>query len=276
MKFLVIGNAVEETIVRKETGQTRTHIGGVGAIMARELALSGEDAEVTFLTTATPGQPSRNIARQLSELGIFTNVMNGRPPQIRRAQARIVTQRGNPVSAKGDWPPMPSITPAVTRMARQNDWTIITANLTGQDLQAAAANCNNLAANATSKHHVLKLPRIQPLGAATMNQAEAATLMAHMGLRTARELREALGLQTLMITHGASGRTVHQAGEEPRKYPAPPAPPQTDFIGAGDAATAGLVYALAHGLDTGPTVDRFILKLMERNAEAYENPFRSR
>ena len=43
----------------------------------------------------------------------------------------------------------------------------------------------------------------------------------------------------------------------------------TDFIGAGDAATAGLVYALAHRLDLKETVDEFIKNLMERNAKGY-------
>ena len=86
----------------------------------------------------------------------------------------------------------------------------------------------------------------------------------------ARELALA-GNQTTMVTNGAKGRVIHHAGKSPRHAAAVKVPPGTDYIGAGDAATAGLVHAMAHELDQDETVDRFIADLLARNAAGYIN-----
>ena len=53
--FLVIGNAVSETVTRTEDGAVRAQAGGVGAITARELPLAR--ADVTLPTTHYPARP---------------------------------------------------------------------------------------------------------------------------------------------------------------------------------------------------------------------------
>lgn len=270
MKILVIGNSVEETIVRAETGEIRKHIGGVGAIMARELALSGgATAEVTFLTTTAPGQPALNILQAMEAAGVNTHIVNGHPPQTRKAQARITTRNGGPVSANGDWPPMPSLSPHIESMAPEHDWTIVTANLTAHDLRTAETSSPNLAVNATSKHHVKRIPMLKRPTVATMNNMEASALVKAMKTSSGTALRQALHADTLMVTLGAKGRIIHRQDMPSQVTEAPPAPENTDFIGAGDAATAGLVLALACNLDLKATVDSFITQLMERNAQAY-------
>ena len=274
MKFLVIGNSVEETVTRTETGQSRRHIGGVGAIMARELALSGPDAEVTFLTTAAAGAPTEAIRQGLTADGVHkVLVPQGYPPQTRRAQATIFTRRGNPVSARGDWPPIASISPQIAKLAAQHDWTLVSANLTTQDLRMAAAHSPNLAFNGTTKKHALRITSIDNPAVVTLNHSEAAALAKALDTNATYGLKRATNAGTLMITMGEFGRSLYHLDEPPFHSSAPKAPANTDFIGTGDAATAGLVYALAHSLDineTPETVDRFIINLMERNAHGYE------
>ena len=70
---------------------------------------------------------------------------------------------------------------------------------------------------------------------------------------------------------GRRGRAVHHADGSAKTHPALPAPAGVDFIGAGDAATAGLALALSQGLDLEETVDQAISGLLERNAGGYQN-----
>ena len=273
MKFLIIGNSVEETVIRSETGLHRVHIGGVGAIMARELALSAPDAEVTFLTAAAPGRPTANITLGMTKNGVRNvHTPRGHRPQTRRAQARITTVAGNPVSAKGDWPPMPSISPDIPGLAAEHDWTLITANLAQQDLKMAAAYSNNLAINATTKNHAKRIPAVESPSIVTMNRSEATELAASLRTHIGLDLKEATHARTLMITMAAKGRILYHLDDEPLHSPAPQPPAGTDFIGAGDAATAGLVYAIAHHLDIDATINQFILNILHRNALAYRSP----
>ena len=273
MKFLVIGNSVEEIVTRSETGRHRVHIGGVGAIMARELALSAPDEHVTFLTIAAPGRPTDNIKIGMAMNGVNqVSIPRAYRTLTRKSRARITTTGGNPVSAKGDWPPMPSISPDIPGLAAVHDWTLITANLAPQDLEKAAAHSKNLAINATTKHHAKGILAVDNPSVVTMNSQEASLLAASLGTHPGPGLKKATHARTLMITMGAKGRVIYHLDDEPRHAPAPKPPSGTDFIGAGDAATAGLVYAIAHRLDIDATVDRFILNLLQRNALAYQSP----
>ena len=49
------------------------------------------------------------------------------------------------------------------------------------------------------------------------------------------------------------------------RHPAAPVPPDTDFIGAGDSATAGLLYALASGRPPAPEIAAAIARRLEYN-----------
>ena len=269
MKILVIGNSVQESVVRSETGEFRTHTGGVGAIMARELALSEHDLQVTFLTNSPAGNPAQAISAAMEPLGIKTIVTHGKPPQLRPARARIITRNGNHYSANGDWPPMTSMSPEIERLAPQHDWTVITANLPTKDTRTAERLSQHIAVNATTTHHAKNIKTLNHPTVATMNEAEATQLLKTTGAKTGTALREALNAETLMITRGPKGRATHRRGLPPQLDQAPSPPPNTDYIGAGDAATAGLITAIALNLDISATVDDFINNLMLRNAQSY-------
>ena len=275
MRFLVIGNAVEERVIRAETFNQRRHIGGVGAIMARELALSGDQGDdVTFLTTGAPELSRKAIRDRMSAYGIETIVSRGHPPQTQRAVARISTRNGNPVGASGNWPTMPSLEREVRDLAPKHDWTIVTANLASKELRAAAETSQNIAVNATSKYYVTRIPVVTHPRVVTMNNMEAIAINRRLKAKDHSGLRMMLGAQTLMVSEGAEGLRIHQEGQQTLKLRAPAAPPNTDFIGAGDSATVGLVYAIAHNLDLADTIRVFIQSLTLRNANDYKTAAR--
>ena len=263
MKFLVIGNALEESVSRTEDSRTRRHIGGVGAIMARELALAG--AEVTFLTTAPEGEATDRINTGMNVHGVNTVITPGSPRQTRASSATIYTRNGCPVRAKGYWAYMGGLTGDMNRIMSQHHWTLISLNLQEQDLRACA-DAPNLIINATSKKLAARMHIPGRAKACTMNEQELRELKAQ---HRDRSLHEATGAQTIMATLGQKGwKMKHQGGEELR-HPTVSVPEGTDFIGAGDAATAGLAWALANELDVPETVNQFISDLLHRNAKAY-------
>ena len=268
MRYLVVGNALTETIIRSEDGANRIHIGGVGAIMARELAEAG--ADVTLLTTAPAGWPADEIRAALTVTGVTAVVVPGDPPQAKQSGATITTRKGGPIRAQGSWSRMGGIRREITRMAPEFDWTLVSLTLRADDLTAAAVSSRNLAVNATSKGLAPMTVSTARKSVCTMNQIEAAQIVRAVGARGPTELPEALDTGTVMVTRGARGRTIYRRGQEPETSEPVPVPEGTDFIGAGDAATAGLVMALACGLDVGETVDRSITALLERNAAAFD------
>ena len=269
MSYLVVGNALTETIIRSQDGAQRQHTGGVGAIMARELALTG--ARVTLLTTAPQGGAARQIQADLEKHGVTPIVVPGQPAQTRAGWAEIITRRGEPVRASGSWPRMGGLQKQITELAPEHDWTLISLNIMPQDLQAARKLAPNLAVNATSKGLAVRMARTGEHRLATMNGDEARKLIAHLGTESHARLPKALRAKTVMVTLGRRGRALHHADGSAETHPAVPVPAGADFIGAGDAATAGLVLALSQGLDPGETVDQAISGLLKRNAQAYRN-----
>ncbi len=270
MRFLVIGNALPETIVRSEDGYQRRHIGGVGAIMARELASEG--ADTAFLTTAPSGAPAEALLQALKLMDLKVAVIPGAPAQKNNSHATITTRLGGPIRAQGSWSIMGGLGKHIAILTPQFDWTLVSLTLRGNDLETVAKSARKLAVNATSKKHVALIPHIQEQAVTTMNQQESGKLMNLMSVREPSDLPSKLGAATLMVTRGARGRTVYQANGERWDAPTVPVPQGADFIGAGDAATAGLVYSQAMGLDMNETVDRFITRLLQRNADAFRKP----
>ena len=265
MKYLVLGNAQMETITQSETGLSREHLGGVGAIMARELALAG--ADVTLMTTAPQGPPTHEIEEMARTSGITPLVFPGDPPQAKRGYAHIRTKNGNFRWVKGDWPRMGVLGEHIAQV--KPDWTLVALHLHPKDLTILGKTPGKKAVNATSKKHALMIPHTPNQSVYTMNSGEARALMTEMDVTHENNLPWALGADTVMVTKGARGRVTHSFGRPTIWNDPVPVPKGTDFIGCGDAATAGLVFALAQGLDPQETVDRFVTDLMQRNADAY-------
>lgn len=269
MRYLVVGNALPETIVRSEDGAKRLHISGVGAIMARELALAG--AQTTLLSTAPAGAPTQEIEHALNRLGVIPVIVPGSPPQAKASRAVITTRNGGPIRARGSWPSMGRVMPEFAHLIRQHEWTLVSLTLVPEDLQEIRRTAHNLSVNATSVKLAQRLPTTGPLRAAAMNEQESKEIMARLGLKSRLQLPQALRAQTTMVTLGRKGWEIHQQAEPVQKSPAVPVPTGTDFIGAGDAATAALVMALAEGLDPRTTINQAISSLLKRNAQAYQN-----
>ena len=265
MKYLVVGNAQMETITQSETGLSRDHAGGVGAIMARELALAG--ADVTLISTAPSGPTTTELEDALSTLGVNPVIVPGSPAQRERGYTHITTQNGGPISARGEWPRMGGVISHLNRM--KADWMLTSLHAAPQDLSALSRMNRKNAVNATSKKHVRLITHIWNQTIYTMNDAEARMLMKEIDIDRLENLPRALGAETVMVTRGRYGRITYTYGKDTQRREAVPVPEGTDFIGCGDAATAGLVFATAEGLDVPETVDRFITDLMERNRLAY-------
>ena len=77
-------------------------------------------------------------------------------------------------------------------------------------------------------------------------------------------MRRRLNAQWLLVTRDAAGWLLANPGRVSR-HPAAPVPPDTDFIGAGDSATAGLLYALASGRPPAPEIAAAIARRLEYN-----------
>ena len=146
--FLVIGNAIDETVARTEDGAIRTHAGGVGAIMARELAR--HSAHVTLLTTALPGPALERIRSHMARTGAELVAEPGHPPQRSHAQVRIRCRRGEFAGASSQWARMGGLARRIQEMAPSFDVTLISLNLLPEDLETALSCSRSIVANATS------------------------------------------------------------------------------------------------------------------------------
>lgn len=268
--FLVIGNAVTETVTRTEDGAVRAHAGGVGAIMARELALAG--ADVTLLTTALPGPSLDDVRHHLAKAGAKLDANTGDPPQRMHGQVHIRCRRGEFAGASGEWVRMGGLGRRIAETAPNQDMVLVSMNLMPGDLQTALKNSRRLIANATSPKLASRLIRLKGLTAATLNSREMGALSPHFRKKPkAGDMPSLLAAETVLLTKGARGMSLYTP-DTVSDVAAPPVPAGTDFVGAGDAATAGLAWALANGLDPLDTAAAFVRAILDRNARSYRLP----
>ena len=265
-KFLVIGNVMEETVTR-EDGRTRQQVGGVGGIMARELARA--EANVTLLAPVTPTQQER-LNEALTALGVTAVLADGRPPAIREGIARISVRNGEPTATKGHFPVPGSIAQEIRGMRKDYDMVLCSLYLDVNDLSELAGTGGNIIANATTRGMVPRLGRMRGITAATMNQGELQALARRIRFNPDDNPAQKMGISRVFVTHGANGRTDFWMNGNRRHLPAIKVPTGTDFIGAGDALTAGYAFGMANGLSTDQTMDNFLGKLLDYNAGSYQ------
>ena len=185
----------------------------------------------------------------------------------------IRCRRGDFAGASGEWVRMGGLAPRIRELAPEYDVTLISTCLLPEDLNAALATAPRLVANATSPKLAPKLLKLKGQAAATLNTRELGAVRAHLRAKPAPEdLTRTFAASAVLLTKGPRGMTLHQ-DKGPSESVAATTPPQrTDFIGAGDAATAGLAWALANGHDPLPAAVRFVTALLERNAHSYRLP----
>ena len=260
--FLVIGNVVDETIVR-EDGCIRRHVGGVAGIMARELGRQG--ADVTLLSAVESCQ-RQVLADRLAADGVRCRFVAGDPPQLKRSAARITTLRGEQHRTQGSFPAPASTARQLAEMAPHVDLILAGMYLHPADTAELGRHPGKVVANATTTRLARRMRQIPGLAAATLNQQELAELEP---TANAEQGPSSLA-KTVLVTLGPAGYRLHEKGAV-RHGKAPPPPEGADFIGAGDAMTAGLAWALATGRAPQPAMRRFLVRLLQANADSYRH-----
>ncbi len=239
---------------KSNPGHIRWSWGGVGRNIAENLAHLG--AEVFFISAVGDDEPGHNLLRHLQEVGINTDGVYVAPDQHTGAYVAQYHFDRRLAVAFDDMLIMRSITPAYLQryrsLIRRADMVCIDANLTAEALEALF--------RITSKHGVpvcadptaeLLAPRLHPflpeLTAVTPNRREAEMLVGEplpddeALIRGARRLVH-LGVELAVITLGEGG-LCYATPEESGRLPALKIE-VVDAVGAGDALTAAIAYAL--------------------------------
>ena len=291
--ILVIGNAIPERVRRAESGAEGLRLGGVGAITAGALAEGagqgggggggdgGGGVAVTLLAVVSDDGPGRTAQELLGQQGYA----------VRRAAAlgtagysRSVTIRGEAQETDGVYPTITwsEIGAAVEEelASEQYDWVAADCNLNGEALFELARRvpAGRLVINGTADDRCERIMATIPYskGAVTLNRSEAAVLLRRASIFTrgvvklsilrgdAVALARRLNAERLLLTLDAEGWML-VAGGAAFQHRAAAAPADSDFIGAGDAATAGLIGALATGAPLAPAIADAIARRLEGN-----------
>lgn len=263
---LIIGNAIPETVRRAETGATTLRIGGVGAITAQELHRCGLDvALLTTISHDTPGQTAQNLLRQ-QPFAVHTASAAGTV-----GYTDVLTTGGEPQELESVYPTISwdEISAAAIALIPQYDWVAADCNLDAVALREIARRTppGRLVINGTAPDRCDRILSAAdyPKAAVTLNRSEAAILYNLTQTANPDELARQINAQYLLITHDADGWQLASPNGVIARHPAVPAPPDTDFIGAGDAATAGLLYALAAGQPPADHIDPAIARRLQHN-----------
>ena len=268
--FLVIGNAVIETITPTERPHRhRTHLGGMGAIMARELALAGAD---TALLTTAPTSTIEQIQRFIKHNGVKPHVVNGQPPQPKAGQVKFTTRKGEVIRYSGTFSRPGGLAQEIAQLAPKYDRILVDMTVQPRDLQLLNSMTAKLTLNASTKSKAAMLLHFTQPQIITMNRQEAATVKRLTKTNSDPDMARKLNTRQLLVTNGAHGKTLYNIeNDQPTSTtsPAPKVPDDTDFIGAGDSLSAGLTFTAAYDLDPQETMDKFLTQLLVRNANAY-------
>ena len=263
---LIIGNAIPETIRRNATGPTTLRIGGVGAITAQELHRTGLDtALLTTISDDAPGQTAQNLLRQQPF------AVHIAPAAGTVGYTDVLTTAGEPHELDAVYPTIRwhEISAAAIALIPQHEWVAADCNLDAAALREIARRIppHRLVINGTAPDRCRRILSTvdYPKAAVTLNRSEAVIL--YRLTQTARpdELARRLNTQYLLITHDANGWVLLSANGVIAHHPAVTAPPDADFIGAGDSATAGLIYALATGQPPTDHINLAIARRLQHN-----------
>ena len=194
----------------------------------------------------------------------------GNPPQREQARVAIRTRRGELAGASGRWARMGGLEGPIREMAPAFDAVLVSLNPMPADLQAALACARSLTANATSPKLAPRLITLKGQAAATLNLRELGAIRSKLREQPRpEELPHLMGAEAVLLTKGARGMTLYEQDRPTRPAPAPPVPAGADFIGAGDAATAGLAWATITGEDPLEAALTSVAALLQHNADGY-------
>ena len=266
-QYLVIGTAIIETITHLEDRKSRQDVGGVAGQIAT--ALARHQCDVTLLTSTGRDEQGAKTLESLTEAGVKTYAVNH---MSSTGWARISTWAGEPTRAQGTWPSLDEIASELAGNLRDVDWILVDCNLSATALNRilgmAAKEQIPVTINATTKgkSRLIWETRTHPKRLVTMNRDEQLNLMRLSRSNSVSELRENLNSRNVFVSSGAQGWRVDGAKGIHASSPAIPTPADTDYIGCGDYATAGLTHAINAGLPIVETVNRFIETRLQLNA----------
>ena len=275
-EVVVIGNALPERI--RVGKRDLIQLGGVGAIMAQELAHQGEDP--LFITPVGTGPTGVELLDFLNDAGLRCQPVPADQPA---AWAELDLRPGG--RSRGQWPTYSwyDIKAAATKVLEggwphDNRWLLLDCSFTtkalGGLLCLAQTNRWRVIINGTTKYRCKRIGgsavQGRPLHAVTLNRQEMEVMTRMCGSRTPpdRVRRMLGGAKYLLNTRDRQGWTLYQEDENEVSRPAEPLPRDAHCIGAGDAATAGLAHALIRGLNPAPAINKAVRDRLRHNAAA--------
>ena len=290
-EIVVLGNSLPETLRRGHRGSCQ--LGGVGAIMAQELTVQGEDplfltpvgnggSAVDFHGFATADTAAVELTSLLNDSGLRYQTF---PTRQKPAWSDFdLSPRGR---VRGEWPTytwldIKAAATSVLEASRQHGsrWLLLDCSFTtealGQLLHLAQTYRWKVIINGTTKYRCKRLGGNaldgRPLHAVTLNREEMAVLSQMCGARpnAPHTVRKMFGnAQYLLNTRDKEGWTLYQAPDSETNQPAAPLPPHAHCLGAGDAATAGLAKALIRDTDPAQAINKAIRDRLRYNAATF-------
>ena len=225
--------------------------GGVGRNIAHNLCLLG--LEVSLVTALGGDMFSAGLLDSCRALGMDMSMTRCLPERRGSTYLYITDETGDMRLAVSDMDVTTCITPEwlsghIARINRA-EAVVIDANLSAGCIEYLAANCTApMYADPVSTVKAMKLKCILPrLRAIKPNAIEAAALTGEQEPERAAGVLLKAGVEQVFISLGPEGILAAQ-GESLIRLPCENRP-VVNTTGAGDAATAAIVWAGVHGLD---------------------------
>ena len=252
----ICGRPFSPLIMRDSNpGSVTLSPGGVGRNIAHDLRLLGVD--VTFITALGGDSYARSIAASCEALGFDMSLARREPGGRTSSYMYITDPSGDMALAVCDTDVSDSLSPEYLSGCLENmdraDAVVLDGNLAAESIRFAAENCRApIYADPVS---VTKAGRMKPilsrLAAFKPNEIEAANLT---GLRDPADAARALvdaGVGRVFVSLGPGG-VIAADRRELLRVPCE----STEIVnttGAGDAATAAIVWAGMNGLSLADT-----------------------
>ena len=246
------GNLIAED---SNPGAVSVRPGGVGRNIAHNLCLLGLD--VSLITALGGDIFSAGLLESCRALGMDMRMARSLPERRSSTYLYVTDESGDMHVGISDMDIVESVSPEwlSQHIARINraDAVVIDANLPEASIAYLAANCTApMIADPVSTVKALRLKSILPrLRAIKPNALEAAALTGEREPERAAKALLRAGVKQVYVSLGPDGILAAQ-GESLIRLPCENRP-VVNTTGAGDAATAAIVWAGVHGLDLAST-----------------------
>ena len=267
-RFLVAGGAVPETVPHHETGCRRYDTGGSAGQMTA--ALGRHQLNVTLVTTAIACPPGHHSASGLKDSGVDVEIGNDAESAI-PGWRFITTKAGEPEHHRGTWACVQNLEELLRRLLPHHDWLLLDCNHAQDNLNAALQMARDLRkpavlnCTAAQKAERAWQSRHIPKRLVSANEKEFRVLVELAGTDDPRQVRESLSSAYLLVTRGLAGWKLYGRLGDDRRSPALDVPPDSDFVGCGHYATAGLCHAMADDLPIVVNVNNYIRMGLKSN-----------